>query len=86
MKDFINQELQINDSVVLESPYYSELVLGRVIKFTKQKIKVCCFTRHSVIKEKYEELTRFPEQIVRIGGPELTEHIPKKRLLQIIKN
>lgn len=39
-KDFVGQELAVGDTVAFYRPGYREFVLGKVIKFTPQKIKV----------------------------------------------
>ena len=40
MKDFLKQEIKLNDKVVLTAPSYRHLVLAKVIAFTPTKVRV----------------------------------------------
>jgi len=40
MKDFLKQEIKLNDRVILTAPSYRHLVLAKVIAFTPTKVRV----------------------------------------------
>lgn len=40
MKDFLNQELAVDDDVIFRTPDYSSLCTGKVVSFTPQKVRV----------------------------------------------
>ena len=40
MKDFLGNELEIDDYVVLTAPFYRHFARGKIIQFTPKKVRV----------------------------------------------
>lgn len=64
MKDFIGEPLTIGDAVATTMSGYSELKLMYVYGFTKQKVKLS--RTKTLDPDNYYNITKFPEQIVRV--------------------
>ncbi len=62
MYDCVGNELHIGDKVVCSDGYYSELLLGTVIKFTDKMI-VCEVVRSLNQKGDYFETRKYPYQV-----------------------
>ena len=65
MKDFFGRELALNDYVVLQQQHYRGYKLGKIIKFTPQKVRV------KYGESKYMELLQSPEQLIKVEGEEV---------------
>lgn len=63
MKDFLGNELSINDNVVIIRPKYKELVKAIVIRFTKNYVFVEYKPHFGDIKS---EIKQTPNQIIKI--------------------
>lgn len=74
MEDFLQRKLEVGDSVVFIPPLSSKMRLGRIISFTAKMVKVK-FARSSVYDE---EAFRYPSQLVKVDGPDLTMYLLKK--------
>jgi hypothetical protein len=64
MRDFLGRELQLDDYVIFQQQHYRGYRLGKVIKFTPQKVRV------KYGDSKYCELLQAPEQLVKVEGQE----------------
>lgn len=62
MQDCRGNELQIGDNIVCSDGYYSELLIGKVIKFTDKMI-VCKVVRSLQQKGEYFETRKYPYQV-----------------------
>ncbi len=75
MEDFLKRKLEIGDSVIFLVPNQRFLVLGRVINFGKVQVRI------QYMKPGYQdpkEVSRYPSEVVRVDGPELTMYLLKK--------
>lgn len=68
VKDFFGQELKIGDSVAFMLPYYRELTLGQITKFTTKMISLA-YHHRGYMKE---EMHRVYAQDVVKAPPEMT--------------
>jgi hypothetical protein len=67
MKDFVGQELEIGDSVVLIAPKYRQFVVAEVIMFTPDKVKVFFRNTWNVSGDSWDtELFQYPDQLLNI--------------------
>jgi hypothetical protein len=66
MRDFLGRELQLDDYVIFQRQSYRGYKLGKVIKFTPQKVRV------KYGESKYLELLQAPEQLIKVEGEEVT--------------
>ena len=73
MKDCIGQEIQIDDSVIINDKHYSSLRQAKVVGFTPQKIKVC--GEGLGYQRTFSELLCTPDQILVINV--IKEHKPE---------
>ena len=64
MRDFLGRELQLDDYVIFQQQHYRGYRLGKIIKFTPQKVRV------KWGDSKYSELLQAPEQLVKVEGQE----------------
>lgn len=64
MKDFLGRELAIDDYVIYQRQGYRGYNLGKIIKFTPQKVRV------KFGESKYAEILQNPEQLVKVEGQE----------------
>lgn len=62
MFDCVGNELHVGDNVVCSDGYYSELLIGKVVKFTDKMI-VCNVVRSSHQKGEYFETRKYPYQV-----------------------
>jgi len=74
MKDFLDRELSLDDSVIMITPGYRDFSLARVIGFTPQYVKVVL---KSPGTNSTREMKQKPEQLVKVDGPELTMFLLK---------
>lgn len=65
MLDCLGRELCVGDKVVCADGYYSDLLVGEIIKLTPQKIKVYC-TRASNMKQEPFETIKYPYQVCKV--------------------
>lgn len=72
MKDFLNRDLALDDYVVFPGAYTSGMKLGKIIKFTKQYIKIEYPGWNYKETGKMKTILRFSDQCVRVEGPDLT--------------
>jgi hypothetical protein len=66
MRDFLGRELRLDDYVIFQQQSYRGYKLGKVIKFTPQKVRV------KYGESKYLELLQAPEQLIKVEGEEVT--------------
>jgi len=74
VKDFLDRELSLDDSVIMITPGYRDFSLARVIGFTPQYVKVVL---KSPGTNSTREMKQKPEQLVKVDGPELTMFLLK---------
>ena len=74
MKDFLDRELSIDDSVIMIKPGYRDFTLARVTGFTAQYVKVVL---KSPGTNSVRKMNQKPEQLVIVDGPELTKFLLK---------
>ena len=73
-KDFLNRNLEINDSVIFITKGYREYTLGRVESFTPKYVRVAFKNQYSDI----DSILQSEEQLVKVDGPDLTMYLLKK--------
>ena len=66
MKDFLDQELNIGDNVIIITPNYRDFTLAQVIKFTAKNVRV---------KFNGRELLQSPDQLVRMNTAAVTKYL-----------
>lgn len=75
MKDFVGLELREGDFVAAMRPKYRELVLGRVIKLTPQKVRVEYKLHYG--QNRMDTHLYNPTDLVKLEGPHLTMKLLK---------
>lgn len=78
MQDFLKREITIGDSVIMIIPRYRNLVLGRVIKISPKTVSVQYSVPFGYRKGEVKEVSRVPEDVVKVDGPELTMYLLMK--------
>lgn len=76
MKDFVGLELKEGDFVAAMRPRYRDLVLGRVIKLTPQKVRVE-YKKHYSSRSVMDTHLYDPKSLVKLEGPHLTVKLLK---------
>lgn len=74
MEDFLKRKLEIGDSVVFIPPYSKTMTLGRIVSFSPKMVRV-------VYQDWYkqeQESSRYPGELVKVDGPDLTMYLLKK--------
>jgi len=69
VKDFLDQELNIGDNVIIITPnyrHYRDFTLAQVIKFTAKNVRV---------KFNGRELLQSPDQLVRMNTAAVTKYL-----------
>jgi uncharacterized protein (DUF427 family) len=66
VKDFLDQELNIGDNVIIITPNYRDFTLAQVIKFTAKNVRV---------KFNGRELLQSPDQLVRMNTAAVTKYL-----------
>jgi len=74
MKDFLDRELSLDDSVIMITPGYRDFSLARVVGFTAQNVRVALRNPGT---NSVREMKQKPEQLVKVDGPELTMFLLK---------
>jgi hypothetical protein len=78
MKDFLDRELAIGDSVIVVAPGYRHLVLARVISFTPKQVRVGFMNTWNYGDGGcYTDVLQPGHQLTRVDGPELTAYLLK---------
>jgi hypothetical protein len=79
MRDFICQDLNLDDHVIFVAPGYRSLVLGQIIKFTEKNVRISYMNTWNYSKPgRASELLQSPEQVIKIEGLALTEFLLKR--------
>lgn len=77
MKDFINHELALGDSVIVIAPNYRHFVVAKIIHFTPKQVRVAYMnTWNHSSPGYYTELLQYPSQLIKVDAP--VESIIKK--------
>lgn len=80
MKDFLENDLCVGDSVVIMAPNYRSLTKAQIIAMTSKNIRLAYFNDWNFKPEgKYIEVLQDPKQVVKFAGPEATQWIMDKR-------
>ena len=64
-RDFLGQELDIGDYVIFMKQHYREFGMGKIIKFTPQKVRVKWGAND------WAELLQTADQLVKVEGEEV---------------
>lgn len=74
MKDIIDRELAIGNTVAfaLSSSHYMDI--GRIIKFTPKMVRV----EYRAYGNSLDSVLRYPWDLVLLDGPELVEYLLKR--------
>lgn len=62
MKDADNQEITLGDRCATTQNGYTDLIIVQVVGFSPKKVRV----RRSYKYGRYEEFTKFPEQLAKV--------------------
>jgi hypothetical protein len=65
MRDFLGRELQLDDYVIFQQQSYRGYKLGKIIKFTPQKVRVKWGDYD------WAQILQAPEQLVKVEGQEV---------------
>ena len=74
-KDFLNRELSVGDYVVFPGPYGDGMMLGRIVKFTPQQIRVEWTYKLRSGAVGTRNTTRRSRECVRVEGADLTMYL-----------
>lgn len=74
MRDCVGNELHVGDSIVACDGYYSELLLGTVVRFTQHQV-VCKCVRANNQTGDYFETRKYPNQLHRVYYRKETEEL-----------
>ena len=68
MRDQLEQELEIGNTVIFIAPGYRRLVTGQIVKFTTQTVLIKYINDWNYSKERQVELTirQTPDQIIKM--------------------
>lgn len=66
MKDFLEQELNVGDTVVLILPGYRELTKGTIVRFTKCFVIVLYRKPWGGVHDGNTEVKQTPNQLVKV--------------------
>ena len=76
MVDFVGVVMNIGDSVILMAPQYRSLVIGKIIAFTPQNVRVAYMNDWNFGKPgRYSEVLQAPSQLVRYDDGELATRL-----------
>jgi intein-encoded DNA endonuclease-like protein len=64
-QDFLGQELKVGDYVIFMKQHYREFGMGKVIKFTPQKVRVKWGSND------WAEILQTADQLVKVEGQEV---------------
>lgn len=64
MRDFLGRELALDDYVIFQRQSYRGYSLGKIIKFTPQKVRV------KWGESDWAQILQAPEQLVKVEGQE----------------
>lgn len=64
MRDFLGRELALDDYVIFQRQSYRGYNLGKIIKFTPQKVRV------KWGESDWAQILQAPEQLVKVEGQE----------------
>lgn len=78
MKDYLNRKLAIDDYVIMTMPRYSDICMGKIIAFTKQKVRVEYTNNWNFRDGSKEELLTDPYRLCRIPADDAVEYLLKK--------
>lgn len=78
MKDFLNREIDVDDSVIMIIPGFRNLVLGRVIRIGPKTVRVQYTAPFGYNKDEIFEVSRAPRDVVKVDGPDLTMYLLTK--------
>jgi hypothetical protein len=74
MEDFLKRKLELGDSVVFIPPYSKTMTLGRVVAFSPKMVRVVYRSWGNTDSES----SRYPGELVKVDGPDLTMYLLKK--------
>lgn len=68
MKDFLKNDLSLNDKVIFVAPSYRSLVIGTIIGLTKEKVRIEYVNTWNYPSEgRVSNILQYPAQVLRIG-------------------
>ena len=65
MRDFLGRELAVDDYVIFQQQHYRGYKLGKIIKFTPQKVRVKWGDYD------WAQILQLPNQLVKVEGQEV---------------
>jgi len=74
MKDFLERNIELEDSVIMITPGYRDFTLARVVGFTPQKVRVSFINPGT---NSVRTMLQTPDQLTKVDGPELTMFLLK---------
>lgn len=77
-KDYLDRDIQVDDSVIFILPHNGGLQLGRVVKLTPKNIRVAYRIPYGWNKGDEYTAVRLCKDVVKIDGPELTSFLLKQ--------
>lgn len=70
-RDFLGRELNLGDYVIFMRQHYREFGMGKIVKFTPQKVKV------KYGNTEYQQLLQTSDQLVKVEGEEVFSYALK---------
>jgi intein-encoded DNA endonuclease-like protein len=70
-RDFLGRELNLGDYVIFMRQHYREFGMGKIVKFTPQKVKV------KYGNTEYQQLLQTADQLVKVEGEEVFSYALK---------
>jgi hypothetical protein len=76
MKDFLGNDLEINDYVVYVLPAYRMLAIGQISSFTQKNIRLNTRVSKTELPDMVNDtFLQAPNQVVKIGQEQLKNYI-----------
>jgi intein-encoded DNA endonuclease-like protein len=70
-RDYLGRELNLGDYVIFMRQHYREFGMGKIVKFTPQKVKV------KYGNTEYQQLLQTADQLVKVEGEEVFSYALK---------
>ena len=79
MKDFLYRELAVDDIVAFDGPNGSGMVVGKVMGFTPQQIRINPLSKNYSWADPGKGILRYPSQCVKVPEEEITMYLIKQK-------
>ena len=76
MEDFLKRPLAVGDYVVFLQPYNRNFLLGRIVSFSAKQARI--EYNNPDPRSGITMISRYPSDLVRVNGPDLTVYLLKR--------